>query len=208
MLFFVAGLVQAGVAEENQFDPGFDGQILTMTQPKADVGPSKNPRYQLKGEGTVLDLELNLVWSKDDTYQQEKDWINWHDAQKYIEKLNKKKFGDASNWRLPDRKELAGLFDENSSIPWNYYWTKNEVHMDPVFGSSHCCYWSSEEYREEMAWGFNFIRGRKYISMQGGIQKSLSVVRAVRDLTPEEKAEAETLRQKLGIKLTRQQQTR
>lgn len=192
-----SGQVQAGGAETG-FDPGFDGQILTMTKPKAELAPSSNPRYQDNKDGSVLDLVTGVVWAKEDSYQSTRDWINWNDAQTYIKKLNTQNFGGASSWRLPNKEELASLFDESSSIPWNYYWTTNEVHMDPIFGHSHCCYWSKEEYREEMAWGFNYIRGRAYISSKGGIQKSLTAIRPVRDLTPEEKNKADALRVELG----------
>jgi hypothetical protein len=40
-----------------------------------------------------------------------------------------------------------------------------------------------------MAWGFNYIRGKPYLSMKGGIQHSLSVIRAVRDDKASEMAE-------------------
>ncbi len=83
---------------------------------------------------------------------------------------------------------MAGLFDEKLSISLNYYWTKNELHIDPIFGQSHCCYWTSEEAKGDMAWGYNYIRGKPYLSMKGGIQHSLSVIRAVRDSTDAELA--------------------
>ncbi len=163
-------------------DPEFMGQILTLTEPKVEVGESKNPRFKDNQDGTVSDLDMKLIWVKDDSYQRLKKWINWDMAQDYIKELNDKKFGGANNWRLPSRKELASLFDESVSIPWNYYWTKNEVHLDPIFGNSHCCYWTGEEYKNEMAWGFNFIRGKAYLSKKGGNQLSLTVIRAVREL--------------------------
>jgi len=176
-------------AKEDKTDYEFGGQILTLTEPKKDTIPSSdNPRFQDNKNGTVTDLETKLVWEQIDSYQARKQWINWHKAQDYIRELNEKTFGGASNWRLPTRKELAALFDEKQSIPWNYYWTKNELHIDPIFGKSHCCYWSSEEAKGEMAWGFNYIRGKAYLSMKGGIQKSLSVIRAVRDNSGSEQA--------------------
>ena len=172
-------------AIKDKTDYEFGGQILTLTEPKEDTAPaSDNPRFQDNKNGTVTDLETRLVWIQIDSYQERKQWINWNEAQKYIKELNESKFGGASGWRLPTRKELATLFDENQSIPWNYYWTKNELHIDPIFGKSHCCYWSSEEAKGDMAWGFNYIRGKPYLSMKGGIQRSLSVIRAVR--SPEE----------------------
>ena len=176
-------------AKEDKTDYEFGGQILTLTEPKKDVKPSSdNPRFQDNKNGTVTDLETKLVWEQIDSYQSRKQWINWHKAQDYISDLNEKKLGGASNWRLPTRKELAALFDETQSIPWNYYWTKNELHIDPIFGKSHCCYWSSEEAKGDMAWGFNYIRGKAYLSMKGGIQHSLSVIRAVRDNSGSEQA--------------------
>ena len=169
-------------AQEDKTDYEFGGQILTLTEPKKDVAPSsENPRYLDQKNGTVSDLETKLIWVQIDSYQTRKEWINWNKAQDYIRELNEKKFGEASNWRLPTREELGGLYDETVSIPWNYYWTKNELHIDPIFGKSHCCYWSSEEAKGDMAWGYNYIRGKPYLSMKGGIQHSLSVIRAVRD---------------------------
>ena len=176
-------------AKEDKTDYEFGGQILTLTEPKNDVAPSSdNPRFRDNKDGTVSDLETKLIWIQIDSYQTRKEWINWHKAQDYIRELNEAKFGGASNWRLPTREELAALFDEKQSIPWNYYWTKNELHIDPIFGKSHCCYWSSEEAKGDMAWGYNYIRGKSYLSMKGGIQHSLSVIRAVRDNISSEQA--------------------
>jgi hypothetical protein len=169
-------------AKEDKTDYEFGGQILTLTEPKKDVAPtSDNPRFQDNKNGTVSDLETKLIWVQIDSYQTRKQWINWHKAQDYVRELNETKFGGAVDWRLPTREELATLFDEKQSIPWNYYWTKNELHIDPIFGKSHCCYWSSEEAKGDMAWGYNYIRGKSYLSMKGGIQHSLSVIRAVRN---------------------------
>ncbi len=197
-VLLLSGVGQAWAESSAGFDPGFDSQILTMTKPKAELAPSTNARYQDNKDGSVLDLVTDVVWAQDDSYQRTRDWINWNDAQTYIKKLNAKNFGGSTHWRLPNKEELASLFDESSSIPWDYYWTTNIVHMDPIFGHSHCCYWSREEYREEMAWGFNYIRGRAYISSKGGIQKSLTAIRPVRDLTSEEKIKSDSLRAELG----------
>ena len=187
---WLLGGVPVGVQADSQGkDEEFGGQILTLTdKPKVEF-KSDNPRFKSHEDGTVNDLQEKLVWAQKDSYQTLKKWLNWHDAQKYIEELNARKFGGASNWRLPTRKELASLFDPEQSIPWNYYWTKNELHIDPIFGDAHCCYWSQEEKGETMAWGFNYIRGKPYLSMKGGIQHSLSVIRAVRDNKTSEMAE-------------------
>jgi len=187
MIGLLAGAFPAGADEEASSDVEFGGQILTLTEPMAPLIKSNDPRFRDNENGTVTDLKEKLVWEQKDSYQSQKKWLNWNDAQNYIRKLNEQEFGGASNWRLPTRGELETLYDESKSVPWNYYWTKNEVHIDPIFGNSHCCYWSSEELSKEMAWGFNFIRGDDYPSMKGGIQKSLTVIRAVRDLKEQER---------------------
>jgi len=163
-------------------DPVFGGQILSLTDPGAVAKGEDSDRFKDNKDGTVFDAQENKIWILKDSYQALKKWINWNEAQDYIIKLNKEKFAGSDQWRLPTKEELASLYDENKTVEWNYYWTRNEVHIDPIFGQSSCCYWSSQSYKkDEMAWGFNYIRGKAYVSMKGGIQKSLTVIRAVRD---------------------------
>jgi len=190
LLFFLMLLGASGVAADDpgkETDPVFGGQILSLTEPKADVGKSENPRFRDNEDGTVTDFEMKLVWTREDSLQRVKKWINWDKAGEYIQALNKSRLGGYSDWRLPTRKELASLYDESQTIPWNYYWTKNDLHIDPIFGNSHCCYWTGEEMNKDMAWGFSYIRGKPYPSGKGGIQRSLSVIRAVRALTEDPK---------------------
>ena len=67
-----------------------------------------------------------------------------------------------------------------------YYWTINEVHLDPVFGYTSCCFWTSETHKDIYAWHVNFIRGKAYPSIKKGQKNmaagsaSLSVTRPVR----------------------------
>ncbi|NIQ03191.1 MAG: DUF1566 domain-containing protein, partial [Nitrospinaceae bacterium] len=112
--------------KKDKADYEFGGQILTLTEPPPEVGPSDNPRFQANPDGTITDLKLNLIWIKVDSYQAEKKWMNWDQGHAYIKKLNQQKFAGADQWRLPTRKELSSLYDETKSVPWNYYWTKNE----------------------------------------------------------------------------------
>ncbi|PIQ97226.1 MAG: hypothetical protein COV67_05340 [Nitrospinae bacterium CG11_big_fil_rev_8_21_14_0_20_56_8] len=179
--------VDSAPQAQPQKDSLFGGQILSLTKPQEDLPPSGDPRYHDNGDGTVTDLQASLMWQKRDSYQEQKKWLNWDMAQEVIGTLNGEKFAGRADWRLPTRDELATLYDENKSITWNYYWTENIVHMDPIFGHTSCCYWSSETHKEEYAWGFNFIRGKPYLSLKGGAGLSLTVIRAVRTVLPNEK---------------------
>ena len=165
-------------------DEIFGGQILSLTEEKPALKPSNDPRFQDNNDGTVTDLQEGLMWKKIDLYQEKKIWSSWEDSQKLIESFNKETYAKYSDWRLPTRMELKSLYEEDKKVPWKYYWTENVVHIDPIFGYSHCCFWSSELYKDKYAWGFNYISGRDYPSMKGGGQYhlSLSTIRPVRSI--------------------------
>ena len=165
-------------------DEIFGGQILSLTEEKPSLKPSNDPRFKDNKDGTITDLEKKLMWKKIDLYQEKKIWSSWEDSQKLIESFNKEAYAKYSDWRLPTRKELNSLYEEDKKVPWKYYWTENVVHIDPIFGYSHCCFWSSELYKDKYAWGFNYISGRDYPSMKGGGQYhlSLSTIRPVRSI--------------------------
>ena len=174
-------VVQADSGDSST-DEIFGGQILSLTEEKPPLKPSNDPRFQDNKDGTVTDLEKKLMWKQIDIYQEKKIWINWDDSQTYLEKFNKEAYAGFSNWRLPTREELKSLYEEDKDVPWKYYWTENVIHIDPIFGYSSCCFWSSEVYTETYAWGFNYIGGRTYPSSRGGPGLSLSTIRPVRNI--------------------------
>ena len=176
-------LVQADSSDSSN-DEIFGGQILSLTEEKPELKPSNDPRFKDNNDGTVTDLQEGLMWKKIDLYQEKKIWSSWEDSQKLIESFNKEAYAKYSDWRLPTRKELKSLYEEDKKVPWKYYWTENVVHIDPIFGYSHCCFWSSELYKDKYAWGFNYIGGKDYPSMKGGGQYhlSLSTIRPVRSV--------------------------
>jgi hypothetical protein len=171
-------------------DEIFGGQILSLTEEKPVLKPSNDPRFQDNNDGTVTDLQEGLMWKKIDLYQEKKIWSSWEESQKLIESFNNEAYAKYSDWRLPTRKELKSLYEEDKKVPWKYYWTENVIHIDPIFGYSHCCFWSSELYKDKYAWGFNYIGGKEYPSMKGGGQYhlSLSTIRPVRNILDTEHA--------------------
>ena len=185
LLSLVCGvsLVQADSSDSSK-DEIFGGQILSLTEKKPELKPSNDPRFKDNNDGTVTDLQEGLMWKKIDLYQEKKIWSSWEDSQKLIESFNKEAYAKYSDWRLPTRKELKSLYEEDKKVPWKYYWTENVVHIDPIFGYSHCCFWSSELYKDKYAWGFNYIGGKDYPSMKEGGQYhlSLSTIRPVRSV--------------------------
>tara|TARA_Y100001960_G_scaffold6703_1_gene6825 strand:+ start:102 stop:749 length:648 start_codon:yes stop_codon:yes gene_type:complete len=177
-LFFLMVSILQSFADEGYYY----GHEIKVEEPKLSYDQEGNLRLANNGDGTVTDFREKLMWKKKDSYQELKQWLNWHDANVFVKKLNDNQFAGKSDWRLPTRKELATLYDETKEVPWKYYWTENMVHIDPIFGNTGCCFWTSEE-KKDFAYGYNFIRGQSYMSMKGGIQKSLTVIRPVRTIT-------------------------
>ena len=179
------GFICIGILGINRTSLADDGYYyahdIKVKEPKLSYDKDGKLRLVDNGNGTVTDLKHHLMWKKKDSYQEFKKWLNWLDAQVYVKKLNDEGFVGHNNWRLPTRKEIYTLYDETKEVPWNYYWTRNKIHIDPIFGNTGCCFWTSEE-KKQFAYGFNFIRGQSYLSMKGGIMKSLTVIRSVRTI--------------------------
>lgn len=79
-------------------------------------------RFQDLGDGTVLDTKTGLTWMRCSVGQ---SWagasctgaalkMNWAQA---LQLANHTHFADASNWRLPNIKELASIVEESCSYP-------------------------------------------------------------------------------------------
>jgi hypothetical protein len=71
------------------------------------------------GDGTVTDTNAGLIWEKESTGP-----MNWDDAMSYASGLS---LGGHSDWRLPDKDELRGLYDSSClnlmSVEENWYWS-------------------------------------------------------------------------------------
>lgn len=72
----------------------------------------RQPAYQDNGNGTVTDLNTNLMWQQGD------DGIfrNWQEALDYCDALILPSEG-YSDWRLPDRRELMSIVDYGRAQP-------------------------------------------------------------------------------------------
>ncbi|MBN1913791.1 MAG: DUF1566 domain-containing protein [Candidatus Omnitrophica bacterium] len=125
----------------------------------------------------VLDNNTGLVWEVKSSKKEEvnfcEDKYTWQDAQKYIKKLNAKKYGGFSDWRFPNKDEIRSIIDygkTNPAVDKRYfpncksdlYWTANTYNMQKPFiwgiffglGSGICYTPSSERYVRAVRGGY------------------------------------------------------
>ncbi len=91
---------------------------------------TESQRFNDNGDGTITDSETGLTWTKEDSWQFEKQWVSWDEAEKYIAKLCYIAFAETQDWRLPTRTEISSIFEQDKSNKDKY---GKEIHLDPVF---------------------------------------------------------------------------
>ena len=120
-----------------------------------------NGRYDVKKE-TVLDRKTGLMWSRDASLSGFP--MAWAEAFGFVQTLNRQRYEQYSNWRLPNRKELFSLISHkriNPCLPENH----------PFENVFHGYYWSASTSARlpQQAWyvhlgGARVYRGMKYAS--------------------------------------------
>ncbi|MDD5255510.1 MAG: DUF1566 domain-containing protein [Candidatus Omnitrophica bacterium] len=109
-----------------------------------DEGASWDDGYRM-----VLDNNTGLMWEVKSPKKGDvnfcEDRYNWEDAQKkYIKKLNAKKYGGFSDWRMPNKDEIRSIIDygrTNPAVDTNFfpncqsdlYWTAIPYKMQKPF---------------------------------------------------------------------------
>lgn len=124
----VAGLPYVVVDTMQQQCYGDRGAISAPSKGQAFYGQDaqhQGPQAHYvvsKDRLTVADTQTGLVWQKspetnEDGKLTHDDKLTWEQALLQPGKLNQKKFGGYSDWRLPTIKELYSLFDARGTDP-------------------------------------------------------------------------------------------
>ena len=91
---------------------------------------------------TITDFLTGLMWQEGYAYRETGNYIDWYDANDYIEKLNQQKLGGFSDWRLPSKLEIQSLYEIARSFQ-----SRGKtfiLHIDPVFEFSYGnCFWTN-----------------------------------------------------------------
>ncbi|MEE8259606.1 MAG: DUF1566 domain-containing protein, partial [Nitrospinaceae bacterium] len=65
--------------------------------------------FKDNGDGTIDQVDEDLIWSKKDSRQELGKWLNWDEANAYRDACNEQKYLGIADWRLPTKSEMRGL---------------------------------------------------------------------------------------------------
>ena len=111
--------------------------------------PSHYVENQFEDRGdTVFDRTTGLTWQKSGS----DNWLNYNDAEKYVQDLNRDGFAGHSDWRLPTLLELASLLEPERN--------EHGYFLSPLFDQEKRWCWSSDRLSAGGgAWRVSFTNG-------------------------------------------------
>ena len=100
--------------------------------------PREYIRNEYEDQGDVIvDQTTGLMWQKSGLPVE----LRYADAQKYVERLNRQKFADHDDWRLPTIPELMSLIEPDKQ--------SNGLFINPMFDSKQTWCWSADRLPED-----------------------------------------------------------
>jgi hypothetical protein len=80
------------------------------------------------GDGTITDRATNLMWSRNDSGDEDDNGKTWEEALAWVEQKNANNHLDYSDWRLPNAKEMQSIIDYSRAPD-----VTGSAAIDPVF---------------------------------------------------------------------------
>jgi hypothetical protein len=135
-------------------------------------------RFKDNGDGTLEDSETGLVWCRKDSWQIEQDWLDFQEAMRFVDEMNKKDFLGFHDWRIPERDEVEKLYSTDSV---NQARSNQEIHLDPLFesgcGNGSWCL----PFDQQAAFYFSYVTGESQTFDQDFSQGYVRLVRLYPD---------------------------
>ncbi len=93
--------------------------------------------------GVITDKKMGREWLPKDAYGDLGKWINFKEAQSYVQTMKGIYAGGFGDWRLPTAEEAQSLYNEDLV---QLDWEGLDVHIHPLFVTKCSRYiWTSEE---------------------------------------------------------------
>ena len=86
----------------------------------------------INGDKVIFDESTSLMWQQSGS----DNWINFEDANKYIEQLNKEKYAGYEDWRLPTLEEGMSLIEPEKG--------NNDLYIDSRFDKTQTQIWTCD----------------------------------------------------------------
>jgi hypothetical protein len=126
-------------------------------------GKGLRHRYQRQGD-IIIDFATGLMWQQSGSEYE----MVWENAQKEVDRLNRKKFAGYDDWRLPTLEEAMSLMEPARK--------NGGLYIDPIFDKQRWI-WTADRKSGSLAWHVFFDNGFCDI---WHVKNAFTYVRAVR----------------------------
>ena len=110
--------------------------------------------FKDNGDGTITQVDEDLIWSKKDSRQELGKWLNWDEANAYQDACNEQKYLGTTHWRLPTKSEMRGLLNGKEFYEKLFMNppVKNKRSVANYQAGGEWSYWTSETRYDSYAW--------------------------------------------------------
>ena len=110
--------------------------------------------FKDNGDGTITQVDEDLIWSKKDSRQELGKWLNWDEANAYQQACNEQKYLGTTDWRLPTKSEMRGLLNGKEAYEKLFMNppVKNKRSVSNYHAGGEWSYWTSETRYDSYAW--------------------------------------------------------
>lgn len=139
--------------------------------------------YKDNNDGTIADLNGDLVWAKRDSRQELGKWLNWDEAVAYMKACNEQGYLGCDDWRLPTKSELRNLFKNKEAYREVFLNLPEKVKrsVSDYQAGGELSLWTCETRFDSYAWKCYFPSARE-ICVDQQVSTTGTSVRLVRDL--------------------------
>ncbi|QPJ65063.1 MAG: DUF1566 domain-containing protein [Candidatus Nitrohelix vancouverensis] len=139
--------------------------------------------FEVNEDGTVTDSENDVIWSLRDSRQLLGKWLNWDEANSFVEACNEQSYLGFTDWRLPTKSELRVFFkykDQYSQYFLNIMPEKKKRSVSNYQSGGETSVWTSETRYDSYAWKCYFPSGKE-ICVDQSVSTTGTSARLVRD---------------------------
>ena len=134
-------------------------------------------------DGTITQLDADLLWVKRDSRQELGKWLNWDEAVAYVRACNEQNYLGHNDWRLPTKSELRGLF-KNRDMYGELFLNEPKKSRNSVSNykaGGELSLWTCETRFDSYAWKCYFPSGKE-LCVDPQVSTTGTSVRLVRDV--------------------------